>query len=117
MNRSAPIRAARLAAPGEELVSRPANWPLCLMLRIGLRETEPDVALEKISADRLQLIVPNLHRRYSGVTATNRMVASKLARMFRAAWLGPDAPDGMARIGPADLMRLWRRRDPVIWHA
>ena len=82
-----------------------------------MREPEPDVALANISADRLQLIVPNLHRRYSGVTATNRMVAPKLAGMFRAAWLGPDAPDGMARIGAADLMKLWRRREPVIWHA
>jgi mannosyltransferase len=65
----------------------------------------------------LQLIVPNLHRRYSGVTATNRMVAPKLARMFRAAWLGSDAPDGIARMGFADLLKLWRRRTPLIWHA
>jgi mannosyltransferase len=65
----------------------------------------------------LQLIVPNLHRRYSGVTATNRMVAPKLARMFRAAWLGSDAPDGIARMGFADLLSLWRRRTPLIWHA
>ncbi|MCP4619351.1 MAG: glycosyltransferase family 4 protein [Bradyrhizobium sp.] len=65
----------------------------------------------------LQLIVPNLHRRYSGVTATNRMVAPKLAKMFRAAWLGSDAPDGIARMGFADLLRLWRRRAPLIWHA
>jgi mannosyltransferase len=65
----------------------------------------------------LQLIVPNLHRRYSGVTATNRMVAPKLANMFRAAWLGPDAPEGIAAIGPAGLLKLWRRRAPLIWHA
>ena len=57
------------------------------------------MAIENISAENLQLIVPNLHRRYSGVTATNRMVAPKLAKMFRAAWLGPDAPDGIARMG------------------
>jgi mannosyltransferase len=69
------------------------------------------------SAHDLQLIVPNLHRRYSGVTATNRMVAPKLAKMFRAAWLGPDAPEGIARIGVADLFKLWRRRAPLIWHA
>ena len=75
------------------------------------------MAIENISADNLQLIVPNLHRRYSGVTATNRMVAPKLARMFRAAWLGPDAPDGIARMGVADLLGLWRRRTPLIWHA
>ena len=65
----------------------------------------------------LQLIVPNLHRRYSGVTATNRMVAPKLARMFRAAWLGSDAPDGIARMGFADLLKLRGRRTPLIWHA
>jgi mannosyltransferase len=80
-------------------------------------ETEPDVGIPNISADNLQLIVPNLHRRYSGVTATNRMVAPKLAKMFRAAWLGPDAPDGIARMGVADLAKLWRRRNPLIWHA
>jgi len=61
--------------------------------------------------------VPNLHRRYSGVTATNRMVAPKLAGLFRAAWLGPDAPEGIARIGLTDLLKLWRRRAPLIWHA
>jgi mannosyltransferase len=82
-----------------------------------MRETEPDVAIENISAGDLQLIVPNLHRRYSGVTATNRMVAPKLAQLFRAAWLGPDAPDGIARIGLTDLLKLWRRRAPMIWPA
>src|ERR1700687_2421067 len=82
-----------------------------------MRETEPDVAIENSSADSLQLIVPNLHRRYSGVTATNRMVAPKLAKMFRAAWLGPDAPDVIARIEIADFLKLWRRRNSLIWHA
>jgi len=82
-----------------------------------MRETEPDVAIENSSADSLQLIVPNLHRRYSGVTATNRMVAPKLAKMFSSAWLGPDAPDGIARIDMADLLKLWRRRNSLIWHA
>jgi mannosyltransferase len=69
------------------------------------------------SDDQLQLIVPNLHRRYSGVTATSRMVAPKLAKTFRAAWLGPDAPDGIARMGIADILKLWRRGAPLIWHA
>jgi mannosyltransferase len=82
-----------------------------------MREMEPDVGIPDISAENLQLIVPNLHRRYSGVTATNRMVAPKLARMFNAAWLGPDAPDGIARMTIADLWKLWRRRAPLIWHA
>jgi mannosyltransferase len=82
-----------------------------------VRETEPDVAIENISAGNLQLIVPNLHRRYSGVTATNRMAAPKLAGLFRAAWLGPDAPEGIARMGLTDLLKLWRRRAPLVWHA
>ena len=73
--------------------------------------------IENNLASDLQLIVPNLHRRYSGVTATNRMVAPKLAAMYRAAWLGPHAPDGIARMGFADLLKLWRRRTPLIWHA
>jgi mannosyltransferase len=75
------------------------------------------VAIDTPTARQLQLIVPNLHRRYSGVTATNRMVAPKLARQFRAAWLGPGAPDGIARMDAADLLKLWRGPTPLIWHA
>src|SRR6201991_633295 len=82
-----------------------------------LRETEFYVAIDAQAARQLQLIVPNLHRRYSGVTATNRMVTPKLAKLFRAAWFGPDAPDGIVRIGVADLLKLWRRKAPLIWHA
>ena len=82
-----------------------------------MRETEPNVPIENISSANLQLIVPNLHRRYSGVTATNRMVAPKLAKMFRAGWLGSNAPEGIARIGLADLLKCWRRSAPLIWHA
>jgi mannosyltransferase len=75
------------------------------------------VPIDNNSAHDLQLIVPNLHRRYSGVTATNRMVAPKLAQLFCAAWFGPDAPDGIRRIGVADILKLWRRPAPLIWHA
>jgi mannosyltransferase len=82
-----------------------------------MREMEPVVGIPDISADNLQLIVPNLHRRYSGVTATNRMVAPKLARLFRAGWLGSDAPDGIARMSFIDLLKVWRRPTPLIWHA
>src|SRR3954453_11010013 len=45
------------------------------------------------------------------------MVAPKLATMYRAAWLGPHAPDGIARMGFADLLKLWRHGTPLIWHA
>jgi mannosyltransferase len=88
------------------------------MLRIGiLAKWSFWVAIDTQAARQLQLIVPNLHRRYSGVTATNRMVAPKLAELFRAAWFGSDAPEGIARMGVADLLKLWRRRRPLIWHA
>jgi mannosyltransferase len=75
------------------------------------------VPIENDFAGDLQLIVPNLHRRYSGVTATNRMVAPKLAHLLRAAWFGSDAPDGIARMGIAALLKMWRRGTPLIWHA
>jgi mannosyltransferase len=68
-------------------------------------------------AEKLQVIITNLHWRYSGVTATNRMVAPKLAAMIDAAWLGSDIPDGIARLNFGGLLRLWMRRPPVIWHA
>ncbi len=68
--------------------------------------------------DELEVIVPNLHWRYSGVTATNRMIAPRLARLMPAAWFGPDAPEGIARLGWLDRARLrFRRRKRRVWHA
>jgi mannosyltransferase len=75
------------------------------------------VPAENTLPDDLQVIVPNLHRRYSGVTATNRMVAPKLARLVRAGWFGSWRPEGVAGMGLRDLFRLWRRSTPLIWHA
>jgi mannosyltransferase len=69
------------------------------------------------SPSDLEVIVPNLHRRYSGVTATNRMVAPRLAKLFHAGWFGSDAPEGIARLGFSVVLKLWRRKSPVIWHA
>ena len=68
----------------------------------------------------LEVIVPNLHWRYSGVTATNRMVAPRVAGLVRAAWLGRDAPENIGRLGFRDLLRL--RKPPSaharrVWHA
>lgn len=90
------------------------------MLNVAYREPlqlELSVQAEPFSAADLDVIVPNLHRRYSGVTATNRMVAPKLARLVRAAWLGSYAPEGIARMRASDLFKLWGRRRPLIWHA
>src|SRR5580765_725836 len=67
----------------------------------------------------LEVIVPNLHWRYSGVTATNRMIAPRLARLAQVAWLGRDAPEGIARLTFRDLLRLRSLpgKRPRIWHA
>jgi mannosyltransferase len=68
----------------------------------------------------LRVVIPNLHWRYSGVTATNRMVAPRLAGLTRAGWLGRDAPGGIARLTFVDLLRLRggsQRHKPRIWHA
>jgi mannosyltransferase len=68
----------------------------------------------------LAVVIPNLHRRYSGVTATNRMIAPRVAARLASAWLGTDAPERIARLSFRDLMRLRRggeRRKPRIWHA
>jgi mannosyltransferase len=80
---------------------------------VPVENTLPD----DLQVQDLQVIVPNLHRRYSGVTATNRMVAPKLARLVRAAWFGSYRPEGISGIGAGDLMKLWHRRTPLIWHA
>ena len=82
-----------------------------------MRQTEPDVAIENISVENLQLIVPNLAQALFGGHRDQSDGGAELAKMFRAAWLGPDAPDGIARIGVAELLKLWRRRNGLIWHA
>src|SRR4029079_13457593 len=66
----------------------------------------------------LSVVIPNLHWRYSGVTATNRMVAPRIARLFEAAWFGPGAAQGMPRLSLRELTRLRSQRGkPRVWHA
>ena len=71
--------------------------------------------------DALEVIIPNLNWRYSGGTAVNRTIAPLIAKRWRAAWCGPDQPDGIAALSLGDLLRL-RFRPPAhgkvrIWHA
>jgi mannosyltransferase len=76
--------------------------------------------MDERALEAVEVIVPNLHWRYSGVTATNRMIAPRIAKRVRTVWLGRDAPDGIARLSLIDLLRLRRRRPadrPIIWHA
>jgi mannosyltransferase len=69
----------------------------------------------------LEVVIPNLNWRYSGGTAVNRTIAPLIAKRWRAAWLGPDRPEGIAGLSLGDLARL-RFRAPThgkvrIWHA
>jgi mannosyltransferase len=69
----------------------------------------------------LEVVLPNLNWRYSGGTAVNRTIAPLIAKRWRAAWFGPDRPEGIARLSLGDLVRL-RFRPPThgkvrIWHA
>jgi mannosyltransferase len=69
----------------------------------------------------LEVVIPNLNWRYSGGTAVNRTIAPLIAKRWRAAWFGPDRPEGIARLSLSDLVRL-RFRPPThrkvrIWHA
>ena len=78
-----------------------------------------DAPVAKILPPDLDAIVPNLNWRYTGVTATNRMIAPLLAKRLNVAWLGSHAPQAIARMTWRDLLafRFRRPRKPVIWHA
>ena len=76
---------------------------------------------ERAALDELEVIIPNLKRRYSGGTAVNRTIAPLIAERCRTAWLGPDRPQGVACLGVGDLLRLRfrhpKRRSARIWHS
>ena len=71
--------------------------------------------------DKLEVVIPNLNWRYSGGTAVNRTIAPLIAKRWRAAWFGPDRPEGIARLSLSDLLRLRFRPSTHgkvrIWHA
>ena len=69
----------------------------------------------------VEVVIPNLKRRYSGGTAVNRTIAPLIAVRCAAVWFGPDRPDGIAGLNLADLLRMRfthpRRRPIRVWHA
>ena len=75
--------------------------------------------MEDQALNALEVVIPNLHWRYSGVTATNRMMAPRLARLCRAVWFGADRPEGIAALTLGGLLRLLgaTRKHACIWHA
>lgn len=75
---------------------------------------------ERLDPDAVEVIIPNLKKRYSGGTAVNRTIAPLIAKRCKAVWLGPDRPDGIAALSLIDLLRM-RFRPPAgrparIWH-
>ena len=76
---------------------------------------------ESAPLDEIEVIIPNLKRRYSGGTAVNRTIAPLIAERCRAAWFGLDRPQGVAGLSVGNLLRLRsrhpRRRPVRIWHA
>ena len=66
-------------------------------------------AMDSEHLSDLTVVVPNLHWRYSGVTATNRMVAPRLARLLSAGWFGSDAPEALHYLGAITTVRGGRR--------
>ena len=68
----------------------------------------------------LQVIIPNLNWRYSGVTSVNRTIAPLLTKRCRVAWLGMHRPEGIAPLSPGSLLRLRFGRANgalAVWHA
>ena len=66
----------------------------------------------------LDVIIPNLHWNYTGVTATNRMIAPRIARLANARWFGADAPDGIGTMTLSEVLALpFKGRRKIVWHA
>jgi mannosyltransferase len=76
---------------------------------------------ETIAPDEIEVIIPNLKRRYSGGTAANRTIAPLIAERCSAVWFGPDRPAGIQGLSFRDLVALWLSpsgpRRARIWHA
>ena len=69
-----------------------------------------------IDPARVDVIAPNLKRRLSGVTATVVRLVPVQARTIGIAVVGPGLPEGLPRLGWAQVARLPRDR-PRVWHA
>ncbi|BCJ91443.1 LPS biosynthesis protein [Terrihabitans soli] len=69
----------------------------------------------------VEVVAPNLNRRYSGVTATVMALLPEQAKTLNIASLGHHIPDGLPRVSWFDILtKGWRhpKRKPFrIWHA
>src|SRR5260221_10487042 len=69
----------------------------------------------------IEVLHPNLHHRYSGVTTTILSLAPAMARLARTAFVGSGEAKGVPTLGLSDVIRLRRSLPPGppfrIWHA
>jgi mannosyltransferase len=76
---------------------------------------------EGIALDAIDVVIPNLKKRYSGGTAVNRTIAPLIGKRCGAVWFGPDRPEGIAGLSLGGLLRLRfvlpKDRPARIWHA
>ena len=69
----------------------------------------------------IEVIAPNLKRKYSGVTSTVAALLPIQERELRIATIGPRLPLDWPQVGAMDV--LWNIRSPIkgrpfrIWHA
>jgi mannosyltransferase len=85
----------------------------------GISTPMSDRSLHGGPSAELEVLVPNLNWRYSGVTAVNRTMAPLLAERCRVAWLGPYRPGNIAPLGFRRMLQLrfGRSASRSIWHA
>jgi mannosyltransferase len=74
-----------------------------------------------MALEEIEVVIPNLKKRYSGGTAANRTIAPLIAIRRRAVWFGPDRPEGIGGLSFPGLLMLRfvppGRRPTRIWHA
>ncbi|HZZ63018.1 MAG TPA: glycosyltransferase family 4 protein [Roseiarcus sp.] len=75
----------------------------------------------EIALDAIEVVIPNLKKRYSGGTAVNRTIAPLIGERCGAVWFGPGRPVGIEGLTLVDLVRLRfvrpKERPARIWHA
>jgi 3-deoxy-D-manno-octulosonic-acid transferase/glycosyltransferase involved in cell wall biosynthesis len=82
-----------------------------------LPATPPTLGFAAASA--VDVIAPNLKRRYSGVTSTVLRLLPVQAREVAIAAAGPSLPATLPRLRPGDLLTMPRKgpSGPRVWHA
>jgi mannosyltransferase len=76
---------------------------------------------EGIALDAIEVVIPNLKKRYSGGTAVNRTIAPLIGKRCKAVWFGLDRPEEIEGLTLGALLRLRfvlpKERPARIWHA